>query len=101
MIITGYRTGNGPELIGSLYHAGSGRYMELFTTEPGIQLYCGNFLDGILTHTKGGIHYEKHGGLCLETQHFPDSPNQSSFPNTILGPGETYHHITVYKFSVK
>ncbi len=95
------RRGNDLEMIGSLYHAGSGRFMEVFTTEPGIQFYSGNFLDGTLAHTKGGKKYVLHGGLCLETQHFPDSPNQPSFPNVILKPGETYRHITVYKFSVK
>lgn len=95
------RSGNGPELIGSLYHAASGRYTEIFTTEPGIQFYSGNFLDGTLQHTREGARYVKHAGLCLETQHFPDSPNQPDFPNTILKPGEIYHQTTVYKFSVK
>ena len=95
------RTGNNTEMIGSLYHAGSGRYMEVFTTEPGVQFYSGNFLDGTLKNTRGGVNYVKHAGLCLETQHFPDSPNQPAFPNTILRPGETYQHITVYKFSIK
>jgi len=73
----------------------------VYTTEPGIQFYSGNFLDGTLKNTRGGTKYVQHAGLCLETQHFPDSPNQSSFPNTILKPGETYHHTTVYKFSTK
>jgi aldose 1-epimerase len=91
---------NGAELIGSLYHPGSGRFMEIFTSQPGIQFYTGNFLNGTLTG-KGGIKYIKHAGLCLETQHFPDSPNQPSFPNTILKPGETYKQSTIYKFSVK
>ena len=92
---------NGVEFAGSLYHPASGRYMEVFTTEPGIQFYSGNFLDGTLAYTKSGMKYVQHGALCLETQHFPDSPNQPSFPNTILKPGETYQHETVYKFSVK
>lgn len=95
------RSGDGLELIGALYHAGSGRYMEVFTTQPGIQFYSGNFLDGTLQNTRGGKKYVQHAALCLETQHFPDSPNQPAFPNTILKPGETYHHVTVYKFSVK
>jgi aldose 1-epimerase len=95
------KTSDSLQWIGSLYHSGSGRLMEFATTEPGIQFYSGNFLDGSLTNTKNGIKYVKHGGLCLETQHFPDSPNQPSFPNTILRPGETYHHETVYKFSIK
>jgi aldose 1-epimerase len=95
------RTNNNLEMIGSVYHSGSGRFMEVFTTEPGIQFYSGNFLNGTLLNTRGGAKYVQHAGLCLETQHFPDSPNQPSFPNTILKPGETYHHTTVYKFSVK
>jgi aldose 1-epimerase len=89
-----------PELAVSLHHPASGRYMELFTTEPGVQFYSGNFLDGSLTG-KNGIKYVKHGGLALEAQHFPDSPNQPSFPNTILRPGETFNQTTIYKFSVK
>lgn len=93
--------GAGLELIGALYHPGSGRYMEVFTTEPGVQFYSGNFLDGTLKNTKGGKTYVKHAGLCLETQHFPDSPNQPSFPSTILKPGETYTQTTIYKFSTK
>jgi aldose 1-epimerase len=95
------RNGNDLEMIGSVYHAPSGRYMEVYTTQPGIQFYSGNFLDGTLKNTRGGMKYVQHAGLCLETQHFPDSPNQPSFPNTILKPGETYHHTTVYKFSTK
>lgn len=95
------KTGNALESIGTLYHAGSGRLMEVYTTEPGIQFYSGNFLDGTLTNTKGGQKYVKHAALCLETQHFPDSPNQPTFPNTILKPGEKYTHTSLYKFSVK
>jgi aldose 1-epimerase len=89
------------DLVASLYHPPTGRYMEVRTTEPGIQFYSGNFLNGTLKNTRGGIKYVKHAGLCLETQHFPDSPNQPAFPTTILKPGETYQQITVYKFSVK
>lgn len=95
------RSGNDLELIGSLYHAGSGRFMEFYTTQPGIQFYTGNFLNGTLKNTRGGAKYVKHAALCLETQHFPDSPNQPAFPTTILKPGETYHQVTVYKFSTK
>lgn len=95
------RNGNDLEMIGSVYHAPSGRYMEVYTTQPGIQFYSGNFLDGTLKNTRGGMKYVQHAGLCLETQHFPDSPNQPSFPTSILKPGETYHHTTVYKFGVK
>lgn len=75
----------------------SGRVMEIYTTEPGVQFYTGNFLDG--TAASGG--YQKHGGFCLETQHFPNSPNQSEFPNTILKPGEVYEQTTIHKFSVE
>ena len=78
----------------------SGRFMEVYTTEPAIQFYTGNFLDGSLTG-KSGIMYNQHYGFCLEAQHFPDSPNQPSFPNTVLLPGEQYYQLTVYKFSVK
>jgi len=95
------RTGNGLESVATLYHPASGRFMEVFTTEPGIQFYSGNFLDGTLTNTRGGQKYVVHAGLCLETQHFPDGPNQPTFPNTILKPGEKYTHTSVYKFSVK
>ncbi len=77
--------------------AKTGRVMEIRTTQPGIQFYSGNFLDG--TETGGG--YKQHEGFCLETQHFPDSPNQPSFPSTILKPGETYKHTTVHKFSAE
>lgn len=74
----------------------SGRVLEVFTTEPGIQLYSGNFLDGSVTG-KSGKPYVKRGALCLETQHFPDSPNQPGFPPVVLRPGETYRHTTVYR----
>ncbi len=87
-------------LISTLHDPASGRFMETYTTEPGVQFYVGNFLDGTLTG-KGGVKYGKHAGMCLETQHFPDSPNQPSFPNVILKPGETYRQTTSYKFSVK
>jgi len=88
-------------LIATLYHPASGRFMEVYTTQPGVQFYTGNFLDGTLTGGKNGAKYVQHAGLCLETQHFPDSPNQPSFPSTVLKPGETYHQVTVYKFSTK
>lgn len=76
----------------------SGRVMEVLTTEPGIQFYTGNFLDGSVKG-KGGKAYQFRYGFCLETQHFPDSPNQPTFPTTVLKPGETYKSTTVYKFS--
>lgn len=84
----------------SLYHPESGRFMEVLTTEPGIQFYSGNFLDGTLS-AKGGGNYQFRTGLCLETQHYPDSPNQDNFPSTVLEPGETYQTKTTYKFTTK
>ena len=87
-------------LAATLYHEGSGRFMEVFTTQPGVQFYTGNFLNGTITGKSGRKHVQ-HAGLCLETQHFPDSPNKPSFPNTILRPGEKFHEITIYKFSVR
>ncbi|WP_418262466.1 aldose epimerase family protein [Flavobacterium faecale] len=84
----------------SAYEPISGRYMEVFTTEPGIQLYTGNFLDGTLP-TRDGKTYAHRTGFCLETQHYPDSPNQKSFPTTILKPGEKYQTKTSFKFSTK
>lgn len=78
---------------------GSGRIVEILTTQPGIQFYSGNFLDGTI-HGKNNKVYKQHYGLCLETQHFPDSPNQPAFPNTILRPGEKFREVTVYKFAV-
>lgn len=84
-----------------LYHPTSGRQMRVLTTEPGVQFYSGNFLNGSLQFTRDGKKYVKHAGLCLETQHFPDSPHQPAFPSTLLKPGETYRHTTVYQFSVK
>jgi aldose 1-epimerase len=78
----------------------SGRTMEMYTSEPGVQFYSGNFLDG-KDKGKGGVVYQKHWGFCLEAQHFPDSVNKSSFPTTILKPGDTYRQTTVYKFGVE
>jgi aldose 1-epimerase len=95
------KNGTALEKVAGLYEPNSGRYMEVLTTEPAIQFYSGNFLNGTLTNTKNGQQYIKHAALCLETQHYPDSPNQPAFPNTILKPGETYKQTTVYKFSLK
>jgi len=91
----------GLQEVANVYDPLTGRSLTVFTTEPGLQFYSGNFLDGTLTHTKKGIQYIKHGALTLETQHFPDAPNQSKFPSTLLKPGETYTHTTVYKFATK
>jgi aldose 1-epimerase len=78
----------------------SGRILEVWTTEPGVQLYTGNFLDGS-ARGKGGVAYAKRSAFCLETQHFPDSPNHPKFPSTVLNPGERYHTTTIYKFSAQ
>jgi aldose 1-epimerase len=86
------------ELAARLYEPGSGRVLKIFTTEPGMQFYSGNFLDGSFTG-KGGVVYHKYTGLCLEPQHFPDAPNHANFPNTVLRPGEVYKHLSVYRFS--
>ncbi|MGH8501464.1 MAG: aldose epimerase family protein [Gammaproteobacteria bacterium] len=87
-------------LAARVFEPGSGRVMEVFTTEPGIQFYSGNFLDGSITG-KGGKVYRHRYGFCLEAQHFPDSPNKPDFPSTVLAPGEEYKQTTVYRFSVK
>ena len=81
-----------------LYEPRSGRVLEILTTEPGIQFYSGNFLDGSFKG-KGGVVYHKYAGLCLEPQHFPDAPNHPNFPSTVLNPGEVYRHVSVYRFS--
>ncbi|MGD8452795.1 MAG: aldose epimerase family protein [Phycisphaerae bacterium] len=86
--------------VGTLHDPQSGRFMEMLTTEPGVQFYSGNFLND-QDVGKGGKVYGRRSGLCLETQHFPDSPNKPQFPSCILRPGKTYHHVTVYRFSVK
>lgn len=93
-------TGNKLKKAGSLMHPKSGRVMEILTTEPGIQFYSGNALKNI-PHGKGGVAHNRRTGLCLETQHFPDSPNQPCFPSTVLDVGETYQSTTVYKFSIQ
>ncbi len=85
-------------LAARLVDPGSGRAMEIHTTQPAIQLYTGNFLDGTLSGD--GKAYEQYAALCLETQHYPDSPNQPDYPSTVLRPGETYRQTTVHKFLV-
>ena len=93
------QTGKNPELAARVHEAESGRIMEVYTTEPGVQFYSGNFLDGVAG--KNGHVYKQRFGFCLETQHFPDSPNQPAFPSTILRPGKTYRSRTMYRFSVE
>ena len=84
--------------VARLREPSSGRVMEVLTTQPGIQFYSGNFLDGSLVG-KGGVRYQKYAALCLETQHFPDSPNQPNYPSTVLRAGDRYNESTIYKFT--
>ena len=83
-----------------VYAPENGRVLDVATTAPGIQFYSGNMLDGSVAG-RGGTIYSRNSGLCLETQHFPDSPNQPQFPSTVLRPGETYRHTTIFQFSVR
>lgn len=94
------KTDNETELAATVYEPQSGRVLEVFTTEPGIQFYGGNFFDGSMKG-KGGKSYDYRASIALETQHFPDSPNQPNFPSTVLNPGENYYHVCVYKFGVR
>lgn len=89
------------ELAATVYEPMSGRYMEVWTDQPGIQFYGGNFFDGKTASKDGRGVYSHQGAFALETQHFPDTPNQKNFPSTLLYPNEEYKHICVYKFSVK
>ena len=91
---------DGLTLAATVYEPETGRVMDVLTSEPGVQFYSGNFLDGHLVG-KGGIAYEHRSGLCLETQHFPNSPNQPEFPSTLLRPGEIYSTTTVYRFDAR
>ena len=86
-------------LAGRVYEPTTGRSMEVYTTEPGLQFYSGNFLDGSQVG-KSGLGYGHRSGFCLETQHFPDSPNKPDFPSTVLDPGAEYTQTTIYKFSI-
>jgi len=94
------KSGDGLTKVAEVYEPTSGRVMQVSTTEPAVQFYTGNFLDGIMAG-KGGKVYAHRGGFCLETQHYPDSPNHPAFPSTELKPGATYHTTTVYSFSAK
>jgi aldose 1-epimerase len=94
------RSGPGMVLAARVTEPTSGRVLEVSTTQPGVQFYTGNFLDGTVTGKHGHV-YKHRYGFCLETQHFPDSPNHPNFPNTILRPGETFHETTIFKFSAK
>jgi aldose 1-epimerase len=92
----------GPELhlAARVYEPTSGRVLEMYTTEPGVQFYTGNFLDGSLRGA-GGVVYRKHQGFCLEAQHFPDAVHHPHFPSIILRPGQTYRQTTIYKFATR
>ena len=92
------RKGAGLSLAARVYEPTTGRVLEVSTTQPAVQFYTGNFLDGSVTGKEGHV-YKRRYGLCLETQHYPDSPNHPDFPSTILKPGEKFHQTTVFKFS--
>ena len=94
------RNSAGASLAARVYEPTTGRVMEVYTTEPGVQFYTGNFLDGTITG-KGAKVYQQRYGFCLETQHFPDSPNKPSFPSTMLKPNHSYRSATTYKFSTR
>jgi len=94
------RTGSDLEHLVTVHEPTSGRVMEVSTTEPGVQFYTGNFLDGSNVG-KGGTVYHRRHGFCFETQHFPDSPNQAAFPSTTFRPGEALDSTTIYRFSVR
>ena len=93
--------GSGQTFAASAYHPETGRLLEIYTDEPGIQFYSGNFLDGTLIQKGGEGTYAQRSGFCLETQHYPDSPNQEGFPSVVLKPGEKYSSSTTFKFLVK
>lgn len=82
--------------VAAVVRGDSGLQLRVLSTEPGVQFYTGNFLDGS-NKGKGGAVYKKHGGFCLEPQHFPDSINQPTFPSVVLSPGETYHQTTIFR----
>jgi aldose 1-epimerase len=94
------KAGDPASLAARVVEPTTGRVLEMWTTEPGMQLYTGNFLDGS-ARGKGGVAYTKRSAFCLETQHFPDSPNQPKFPSVVLDRGEQYHTTTIYRFSVR
>lgn len=94
------KEGPGIRLAARVVDPKSGRVMEVLTDQPGVQCYVGNFLDGSLTG-KGGVAYPRRSALCLETQNFPDAPNQPDFPSAVLRPGETYRHVMIHQFSTR
>ncbi|MCI0498768.1 MAG: galactose mutarotase [Planctomycetales bacterium] len=94
------KKGSEMSLAARVYEPTTGRVMEVHTTEPGVQFYAGNFLDGTLAGKEGRV-YKHRAAFCLETQHYPDSPNKPGFPSTVLRPGQTYKTTTLYRFSAK
>ena len=94
------KNGKSLTLAARAFEPTTGRVMEVFTTEPGLQLYTGNFLDGTITGKDGKV-YNQHYGFCLEAQHFPDSPNKPAFPSVVLTPGRKYAQTTIYRFAAK
>ena len=92
--------GDGVRFVASAYDDSSGRLLEVFSDQPGIQFYSGNFLDGSLKSKYEG-NYDFRSGFCLETQNFPNSPNENSFPSPLLKPGENYLSETIFRFSIK
>ncbi|XP_053971477.1 galactose mutarotase-like isoform X1 [Hylaeus volcanicus] len=96
-------TANEKQFVARVVHPTSGRYLEVYSNQPGVQFYTANFLperDGIGIQGKNGTKYFKHGALCLETQNYPDAVNHENFPNSIVEPGQTYHHIVIYKLGI-
>jgi aldose 1-epimerase len=93
-------SGAAPRLVARVVETKSGRVLEVLTTEPGLQFYSGNFLDGTI-RGKGGRAYVQRAGFCMETQHFPDAPNKSAFASTTLPPGQRYQSTTIYRFSTE
>jgi aldose 1-epimerase len=92
--------GSGMKKAAEVYEPKTGRVMEVWTEEPGLQFYTGNFLDGTI-RAKGGRVVQKRAAFCMETQHYPDSPNKPAFPTTTLTPGKTHHTVTMYRFSAR
>jgi aldose 1-epimerase len=98
-VLSGSPDAAGLKLAAEVRDPSTGRTLKVFTSEPGVQFYSGNFLDGSFPARNGGT-YTRRSGLCLETQHFPDSPNHPGFPSTLLRPGETMRSTTVFRFTV-
>jgi aldose 1-epimerase len=94
------KAANSLALQATVYEPQTGRVLEVLSTEPGLQFYSGNFLDGSLTG-KGGTVYRFRSAFAMEPQHFPDSPNHPNFPSAVLQPGQVYHNLIIYRFSAR